>query len=252
MNPNARNLSRRDPALASLMGLIGASGTNFGAELLPRGNMFSPGDELAGEADPFGFGADDVGFGDDVGAFGFGDDYGQDDVGAARRRRAPANALQMQQAQQVWAKAKARHAVTQRRNRLLNPNEDSTVKIEKYAFSLSNTIVLGTAVAFTTLTGQPDTSIRPQRVTCNAPSVMFAFFQEIKVANVSVTVGSGLEDAFNYGALGVGQSLDMPTLSPANRATVLGSYSGFVPPGFVNGTSTTFTVTFKGPATIAA
>lgn len=251
MNPNARTLSRRDPALASLMGIIGMNGSNFGAELLPRGQAFSPGDELAGDADPFGFGADDMGE-DDVG-FGFGaDDYGADDMGARRRRAPAANALQMQQAQQVWAKAKQRHANSQRRNKLLNPNEDSSIKIEKYAFSLSNTIVLGTAVAFTTLTGQPDTSIRPQRVTCNAPSVMFAFFQEIKVANVSVTVGSGLEDAFNYGALGVGQSLDMPTLSPANRATVLGSYSGFVPPGFVNGTSTTFTVTFKGPATIAA
>jgi hypothetical protein len=47
-------------------------------------------------------------------------------------------------------------------------------------------------------------------------------------------------------------SLDMPTLSPANRATVLGFYTGFIPPGFVLGAAYTFVASFKGPATIVA
>jgi hypothetical protein len=225
------------------MGLIASRGTNFGFERRARSSF---GDELAGESDPFGleagaeFGAE---FGDEYGA----DDYGAE-FGAARRRRRP----NPQQALAVFNKAQAMQERSARRNMLLEPNKGSSVKVERYSFPLSNTIVLGTAVAFSTLSGQPDTTIRPQRVTCNAPAPMFAFIQEIKVANVSVTVGSGLEDAWDYNANGVGQGLDMPTLSPANRATVLGSYSGFVPPGYVGGTSTSFTMTFKGPATIAA
>jgi hypothetical protein len=245
MSTNARQLTLRDPALASIMGLIANRGSNFGLERRsrsPRRSSF--GDELAGESDPFGMDAG-AEFGDEMGAE-FGDEYGAEFGG--RRRRPPSPAA----VAAVWNKAAAMQAQTHRRAAMLEPNKGSTIKIEKYAFPLSNSITLGTAVAFTTLTGQPDTSIRPQRVTCNAPSPMFAFFQEIKVANVSVTIGAGLEDAWDYNALGVGQSLDMPTLSPANRATVLGSYSGFVPPGFVGGTATTFTVTFKGPATLAA
>jgi hypothetical protein len=74
---------------------------------------------------------------------------------------------------------------------------------------------------------------------------------EIKVANVSVTVG-GTQDAFDYSAIGVEQSLDMPTLSPANRATVLGNYTGFVPPGYVALAAYTFCASFKGPAQIVA
>lgn len=247
-NPSAVALALRDPALASVMGLIASRGTNFGFERRGRSSF---GDELAGESDPFGleagaeFGLGSMGA-DDYGAE-FGDEYGAD-FGAARRRRRP----NPQQAIAVFNKAQAMQERSAQRNRLLEPNKGSSIKVERYSFPLSNTIVLGTAVAFSTLSGQPDTTIRPQRVTCNAPAPMFAFIQEIKVANVSVTIGSGLEDAWDYNANGVGQGLDMPTLSPANRATVLGSYSGFVPPGYVGGTSTSFTMTFKGPATIAA
>lgn len=238
MRPNSRQLAMRDPALAAIMGAI--TGTNFGVEPRRGGRSVSSfGDEYGD--DPFG--ADDVG--DDYGAE-FGDDYGAEFGAAALARPTPAAAAA------AWRAKRAQMAATARRGRILEPNKGSAVKVEKYAFSISQTITLGTAVSFTTLTGQPDTTIRPQRVSMNAPSPMFAFVQEIKVANVSVTIGSGLEDAWNYNALGVGQALDMPTLSPANRATVLGSYSGFVPPGFVGGTSTTFSVTFKGPSSIVA
>jgi hypothetical protein len=217
--PNARELAMRDPAKAALFGVIataalGSNGSDFGA-------------------DDYGFGDDEHGFGDDAG-----DDYGAD---------APSHA--------ALARLGAHHHKKMRRGNkrraLLDPNEDSTVKVERYVFTLSQAITLGTAVAFTTLTGQPDTMIRPQRVVMNAPGPMFAFIQEIKVANVSVTVGTGLEDAFNYNANGVGQSLDMPTLQPSNKATVLGSYTGALPPGFVGGTSTYFAVSFKGPSTMA-
>jgi hypothetical protein len=222
----------RDPALAALLGAL--PGSNFGTES-DFGAEF--GDDVG----------DDMGddMGDDYGAE-FGDDYGAEFGAAALTKPSPQAALA------AWRALRAKRGMTQHRGRLLEPNKGSAVKVERYAFTISQAITLGVATAFTTLTGQPDTTIRPQRVTMNAPTPMFAFIQEIKVANVSVTVGSGLEDAFNYNANGVGASLDMPTLSPANRATVLGAYTGFVPPGFVGGTPVNFSVSFRGPASIVA
>ncbi len=220
MRPNARQLAMRDPANAALFGVIaaaslGVNGSDFGS--------------------------------DDEHGFGFGDDYGDDDAGDDYGADAPSHAALARLGHHHHTKMKRGH----KRRALLDPNEGSSIKVERYAFTLSQAITLGTAAAFTTLTGQPDTKIRPQRVVMNAPGPMFAFIQEIKVANVSVTVGTGLEDAFNYNANGVGQSLDMPTLEPSNKATVLGSYTGAIPPGFVGGTSTFFSVTFKGPSTMA-
>lgn len=233
--PTAQQLTFRDPALASLLlGAVALSATNFGGD-----------SDFGGE-----FGDDDdMGDDDDYGAEFGDDDYGADFGKAAVKVKRPANQAQLVA---LWKNHHMKKARTSQREMKLEPNKGSAVKIEKYSFTLSQAITLGTAVAFTTLTGQPDTSIRPQRLTCNAPAPMFAFLQEIKVANVSVSVGSGLEDAYNYNANGVGQSLDMPTLSPANRATILGSYTGFVPPGFVGGTAVYFSASMKGPASIVA
>jgi hypothetical protein len=226
--PSASLLARRDPATLAILGLAAST---FGSQ-------------FAGE-----FG-DDYGddYGDDDIAAEIGAEFG-DDVGAAVARkiaRAPgANPAAMN----AWKKQQAEMARTQRRAAILNPNKGSGVKVERYAFTISSALTIGVGAGLA-ITGQPDTTIRPQRVTMNAPSPMFVFINEIKVANVSVTVGSGAEDAFNYGAMAVGQSLDMPTLTPANRATVLGTYSGYVPPGFVIGMVTQFSVTFKGPASV--
>lgn len=237
--PTASLLARRDPAALSILGVVAS---NFGSTFAG---------EFDGEfGDDYG---DDVG--DDVGftagdiAAEIGAEFG-DDVGAAVARKVARRAGNPQ-ALAAWNKAKVEKARTQRRAAILNPNRGSQVKVERYAFSISTAIVIGTGAGIA-ITGQPDTSIRPQRVTMNAPSPMFVFINEIKVANVSVTVGSGSEDAFNYGPNGVGQSLDMPTLTPANRATVLGTYSGYVPPGFAAGMATQFCVTFKGPASVIA
>jgi hypothetical protein len=134
---------------------------------------------------------------------------------------------------------------------ILEPNRGSAIKVERYSFSIDQDITLGTSEDIN-MTGQPDTTIRPQTVTMNAPTPMFATISNIKVANVSVTVGPGNEDAYNYNANGWGRNLDMPTLSPANRATITGRYTGYVPAGFVGGQEVNFNASFKGPASIVA
>lgn len=236
MKPNASLLASRDPASLAILGI---NHSNFGSS-------------FAGEFDDD-FGADD--FGDDVGFYAgdiaaeIGAEFG-DEVGAAVARKVARPAANAQ-AIAAWKKVQAEKARTSKRASILNPNKGSNVKVERYAFSMSQALTIGVAVGLA-VNGQPDTAIRPQRVTMNAPTPMFAFINEIKVANVAVTVGAGAEDAFNYGPTGVGQVLDMPTLTPANRASVLGTYTGYVPPGFALGMATQFCVTFKGPASVIA
>lgn len=229
MRPNAKKLAMRDPAMAALMGIV-AMGTDFGSE---RSEPSSFNGEFGSD-----FGDDDF-EGDD-------DDWGAE-FGAAIVKAKPTPT----KVAQVWQKHAAGQALAQRRNMLLEPNKGSAIKVERYTFNLDQAIALGTSATLS-LNGQPDTTIRPQRVTMNAPCMGFASIGTIKVANVNVTVGSGSEDAYNYNANGVGQSLDMPTLSPSNRATVTGNYNGFIPPGYVSGFAYLFSVSFKGPAAIVA
>ncbi len=225
-NPNSRALALRDLALASVMGVVGQPGSDFGSDF----------------DDDFGadFGDDfDGDFGSDFGAFGFGAD-------AMAAAAAP---VQVAKAVSYYKKAAAEHAHGQRRQMLLDPNKGSAIKVERYAFNLSTTVTLGTVVTLN-ITGQPDYEIRPQRVIMNAPAPGFVVVNEIKVANVSVTSG-GSEDAFGYSAQAQGCELDMPKLTPANRATVLGGYTGFVPPGYVGGNAFLFSASLRGPANLA-
>ena len=141
-------------------------------------------------------------------------------------------------------------SATRRRQALMSPNEGSAAKIQRYAFGVSQILTLSTAVAID-MTGQPDVNFRPQRVTCNAPLPGFASLTTIKVANVSVIVGGTL-DCYEFTAEGTDQSLDVPTLSPANKVRVQGQYSGLLPTGgYVTATAYLFTTSFKGPADMA-
>lgn len=238
---HSRNLATRDKATAALLGLIGATtaislasgmGADFGVDF---------GDDN---------GNDDESYGSDFGV-DFGSDYGVDFGAEAAAAAVQATSQpSTQQMLAVWKNHMSKQQRSQGRARLLEPNSGSDVKIERYGFSVNASLTLGTAAAITA-SGNPDTNIRPQRVTMNSPAPGFATVSEIKVANVSVTVG-GIGDMYEYNANGVGQSLDMPTLTPAQRATILGSYSGFVPPGFVAASPYLFCGSFKGPATITA
>jgi hypothetical protein len=113
---------------------------------------------------------------------------------------------------------------TEERESLLEPNKGSKTKIERYDFSLNANLVLGKPSSLD-MSLQPSVTIRPQRLITNAPCPGFVSFLIIQVANMNVTVGSNT-DAYSYSASAVGSSLDCPTISPANRVTIAGVYSG--------------------------
>jgi hypothetical protein len=221
-------LALRDPAAAAAFGIM--PGSDVGADF---------GNDWAG----------DMGFGADVGFAG----YDMDTMNAGFGAAAPAAPRPTeQQAMALWHKHHLQAAHTARREALIDPNKNSSIKIEKYVFPLNLAIVFGTPQNGFSMSSQPDTRIRPIRVTTNAPVPMMILLTEIKVANVSVTVGAGNgEDAFAFNANGQGQEMSLPTLEPSNKATVLGNYGGLTPPGFLLGGAATFVVSFKGPSTMA-
>ncbi len=230
-NISSQNLASRDYAQAALFGIVPSG--DFGADF---------GNDWAGD-DDHGLAGADYGFGDEYG-------FGAPPPGAhPSRMRRPGPTPQAAMA--LWHKHQTMHAHTQHRELILEPNKFSTVKIERYRFPLNQTIVLGTPVALN-LSSQPDVKIRPQRLTSNAPVPMFATLSEIKVANVAVTVGGGNSiDAYELNANGQGQEMDLPTIEPSNKATVVGNYNGLVPPGFLGGSSVIFVLSFTGPSTMA-
>lgn len=237
MRPNSSQLALRDPAAAALLGLIGASGSNFGADF---GADFGYGDfsPMGSDGTDMMVGAE---FGDDYSAWGA-------EFGAAAAR---APAPNPQQLLALHNKQVAKAAATNRRASLLEPNKHSDVKVERYSFGLSQAITIGTPVAIS-LSGNPSVDIRPQRICTNVPGPNFVFLNLIQVANVVVTVGNGVEDANDYAANAVGTILDLPTLSTQTPARVTGNYLGFVPPAYVAPSSSFFTTSFKGWANIVA
>lgn len=217
---NAKHLALRDTALAALVGAVASA--EFGAEF---------GDDFGDD-----FGADEF-------AGEFGDDFGADAPVAAPRPTP-------QQALAAWRAHSTKMANAKKRVRMLDPNGDSAVKVERYIFGLSQSVTLGAATALA-LTGQPDVTIRPQRVVSNSPVPGFASLSVLQVSNVSVSIGAGAVDAFFFNANGVGVSLDMPTISPAQRATATGTTTTLVPPGYVQGAAYLFSLAFIGPSKMA-
>lgn len=239
MRPNSSQLALRDPAAASLLGLVAVAGTNFGAE-----SNF--GAEFGAE---FGYG-DFSPMGTDGTSMMVGAEFGDDssDWGAEFGAAAAPSSAQLVA---LHKKQLAKAAVTARRASLLEPNKHSDVKVERYSFGLSQAITIGTAVAIA-LQGNPSVDIRPQRICTNVPGPNFVFLNLIQVANVVVTVGSGVEDANDYAANAVGTILDLPTLSTQTPARVTGNYLGFVPPAYIAPSASFFTTSFKGWANIVA
>lgn len=216
----------RDPAMALLMGA--SAGSDFGGDF----------------GDDMGFGDDDFGddeFGDDFAGFGH----------HGHRHHVPKPTAH--QAMQAWHAHHARKHHNNKRIAKLDPNMHATTKVERYSFTLSQDVTLGTVTAFTSaaMSSAPDTTFRPQILTSNPPIPGFAYMTSLRMANVNVSVGSGSEDLFNYSAYATLRELDMPTLTPANKATVTGTTTAVVPPAYLSAATYTLTVNFKGPSLLA-
>lgn len=210
---NRFDLLSRDPARAAFMGAMPA---DFGGER-PRKR------------------------GADFGGIDFGYEFGDEPAPAALPSRS--------EAMQAWHSHTKMAKITESRARLLEPNRGSAVRVERYGFSVSKDLTLGTATDIN-VNNNPNTNIRPQRVSCNAPIPGFVTLSNISVGNVNILVGGDF-DAYDFNANGVDQELDLPTLTPANRATVTGSYTGVTPSGYVAAAAFKFITSFKGPASMA-
>lgn len=238
---NFQEMASRDPAIAALMGAI--PGYDFGY------------------TEPTPYEEQGAGFGDDYGwGFGLGSAFdpsmniGYDDwgFGAGAPRPHPKHPMVRKPHPAHPAHPANDHSSTYNRTLLLDPNRNSTVKVERYSFSFSpsSALVLGTASSIPNFTEQPSASIKGQRILMNAPQEAFVYITQLQIANVNVMLG-GVEDAYTYSPRSQGVMLDLPRLDPQNRATAAGSYSGSLPPGFTAAASFTFIISMQGPAVLA-
>jgi hypothetical protein len=134
---------------------------------------------------------------------------------------------------------------------LLEPNRGCELMIERYTFSASAQIAkMGTAQKLDAV-NSPDVNFRPQRVTTNITDPGVVLITDARVANVSFTVG-GMIDAWQWNANAVDQSLDVPTLTPVNKASFSGRHTGRVPASMddLRDHEFKFIMSFSGPAMI--
>lgn len=186
--------------------------------------------------------------------------------------------------------AKRVNAATRERSLLVDPNRESTVKVERTAFSLPSVeLSLRNPKKFrvegyTLPQGYKTTALRT-----NAPTPGFVYISSLVVANVLGTVGvpesarppwrdkledERLEEAMRRGEPCIaldpnvfpGEELrdcggcyqdaygefpfELPTLHPSTRVTLEGFYSGHVPAGYMVEAPFLFTMTFSGYATL--
>lgn len=229
MNYNAKDLAMRDPAMAALVGA--QDGADFGNESTFGADGFFGWD--APGADYYGY--------NPVGAEGFfAGNFGQDP--SIPKPTAD-------QALALWNQHHAQARETARREALLNPNANSHKKVERYSLSIRQNVTVGTASNFT-LTKNPQTELRPQRIESNVRDPGFVIVTDVKVANVSVMMGDGM-DASQLSPDAWGVQYDIPTLSPANGVTVSAEQSTATPSGFDVSDTFPFMISFLGPSSMA-
>lgn len=227
MRPKANDLALRDPAMAALVGIIPFAG-DFGAEAAP--------------VDTADFGRDDEDDDDD-------DDWGAEFGAVQAVARVATPKPTAAKVAKVWDKHAQGQALAMRRELLLDPNKGSALKVDDYSLDMDQTLTLGTAAALS-LSDLPSVFIRPTAIIMNAPTPGFCLISEIKVANASVTVGAGNQDAFNFNANSNGSKIGMPLVPPQTRVSIKGSYTGLVPAGLTATQPYVFTASFRGPGSV--
>lgn len=103
------------------------------------------------------------------------------------------------------------------------PISTSSSYVERFAFSVSKEITLGTPCRVD-MADSPDVTIRPEAIIANISWPGFLIVDDILIANVSVLAGGSI-DAFNLRW----KMINSPTLTPANRMSVYARYTGLVP-----------------------
>lgn len=124
-------------------------------------------------------------------------------------------------------------------------------ELGEFCLPLNQVITLGTAAPnLKELVGRADTFFKVERMTCNAPCSGFVFIDQVKASNMHLTFGTGAVDSYVYSPeTKVAVTLNSKHVLPAGCSMyVFGKYTGFIPPGFVQGEKFNFNVTFHGKA----
>ena len=157
----------------------------------------------------------------------------------------------------VWHEHHARlqhdhvmHQHRMSRELLLDPNKFSSLKVERYSFTLPSPVLAFGTPGIIDATLQPAVKMRPDRLVANVSTPFFVELTTIQVSNVNILVG-GAEDAYIYNPQGQNIVLQLPTIEPAFRVTMTGDYSGQTPASYLVDSFFTFRLSFQGWAVLA-
>lgn len=141
-------------------------------------------------------------------------------------------------ARRIWGQVR-----TLQRRLVLEPNMGSRVLVEEYVFALNHSVVLGVPTEFE-MVDSPDVTIRVQSIRANVDASGLFVFRDLRVANVSTTVGGEIDAAqFNRWS-----QIDWPTMTPFNKARASVRYTSKIPAGFKEGDKYMFCLSMRGPA----
>jgi hypothetical protein len=130
-----------------------------------------------------------------------------------------------------------RKKATATRIGLLNPNENSDIKVEKYVFSLNPTIfsngadslVFGIPNGWTAFKN-PQVVFRATNLAINVPCPGLVYVENLQAANLNGQIGS-VADGYLFAAPH-GKEVSLPTLPPQNTMQVQGTWSNHVPAAY--------------------
>jgi len=228
---------------------------------------------LADTAGPKGSFGNDMGYASQFGGYipQFGSDYGVDAPappapapmiphpasGMARHAPNPHDPRFHRELVDAWHYKHGREVHTKRRIALLNPNENSDVKIEAYVFSINpSQFSVGGSLNWGTLNGwtafkNPQVAFRAEAVFINVTTPGLIYVNTIQAANVNAQIG-GIADGMTFSPLALKSKISLPTLPPQNTMQVTGSWTNIVPVPFNNEAVFTLCIDFQGWATVTA
>ena len=116
-------------------------------------------------------------------------------------------------------------------------------KTEAGSFEVEAVVRLGTPSDIY-IRRSPDDVFRAREVQMNAPCAGLISIEALKVGNISILCP--FDTAFDASKFAVKTEIDVPTITPANAAILIGSYSGKVPEGMKADDEWKFVVRFDG------
>lgn len=129
------------------------------------------------------------------------------------------------------------------------------MEMKRYTYAMNIELVLGEDQAFEREVDlspmfEEIQSLRPQRLTTNAPTPGFVMLTRVRLGDAEVLLNGEQLDAWAWNPNAVGQHQSTPPLTKGAKAILKGHYTGLVPPALAGKQDFTFMLCMTGPCDV--